>query len=249
MPSAPVAMIAATREHPCRRPSARPQRVLAARWRLQDRRDGGPRRGARAAGSGPDRPRRHERRGRPLQGLQQARDQADRRARGLLRRGPQGDQGADAVRAQPHHPAGRKRRRLRQPRPAHLGRLPRGLLARQGQRRHGAAGAPLRGRDRPHRLPAVALLPAPGRRAPRRRPRPPRRPDPGLRPRPGLLRGAEERDRRPGQGERGDRPLRPRAEAAPSSPPPTSTTCGARTSNTTRRCSACRRSRPWKRRR
>ena len=65
----------------------------------------------------------------------------------------------------------------------------------------------------------------------RRRPRPPRRPDPGLRPRPGLLRGAEERHRRAGQGERGDRPLRPRAEAGRWSPPPTSTTCGARTSN------------------
>ena len=33
------------------------------------------------------------------------------------------------------------------------------------------------------------------------------------------------------------------------SAPPTSTTCAARTSTTTRRCSACRRSRPWKRRR
>ena len=60
-----------------------------------------------------------------------------------------------------------------------------------------------------HRLPAVALLPAPGRGAPRRRPRPPRRPDPGLRARAGLLRGAEERHRRAGQGQRGDRPLRP----------------------------------------
>ena len=67
--------------------------------------------------------------------------------------------------------------------------------------------------------------------------------------RPGLLRGAEERDRRAGQGERGDRPLRPRARPARWSAPPTSTTCGARTSTTTRRCSACRRSRPWKRRR
>ncbi len=75
-------------------------------------------------------------------------------------------------------------------------------------------GAALRGRDRPHRLPAVALLPPPGRRARRRRPRPPRRPDPGLRPRAGLLRGAEERDRGAGQGQPGDRPLRPRAGPA-----------------------------------
>ena len=233
------------REHRSRRPSPRPQRVLAARRRLQDRRDGGAGGGARAAGPGADRPRGDERRGRPLQGLRQARDQADRRARGLLGRRPPRDQGADPLRAQPPDPARRERPGLRQPGQAHLGRLPRGLLARQGQRRHGAAGAPLRGRDRPHRLPAVALLPAPGRRARRRRPRPPRRPDPGLRPRPGLLRGAEERDRRAGQGERGDRPLRPRAEAGRWSGPPTSTTCGARTSTTTRRCSACRPSRPW----
>ena len=214
MPSAPLGMIGRTREHAHRRPSPRPQRVLAARRRLQDRRDGGARRRARPAGARAHRPRRDERRGRPLQGLQQARDQTDRRARGLPGRRPQDDQGADPLRAQPPDPAGRKRHRLRQPGQAHLGRLPRGLLARQGQRRHGAARRPLRGRHRAHRLPAVALLPAPGRRARRRRPRPPRRPDPGLRPRPGLLRGAEERDRRAGQGQRGDRPLRPRAGPA-----------------------------------
>ena len=74
--------------------------------------------------------------------------------------------------------------------------------------------APRRGGDRPHRLPAVALLPAAGRRARRRRPRPPRRPDPGLRPRAGLLRGPEKRDRRAGAGQPGDRPLRPRAGPA-----------------------------------
>ena len=124
------------------------------------------------------------------------------------------DQGADALRAQPPDAAGGERQGVRQPRPAHLGRLPRRLLARQGQRRHGAAGPALGGRHRSHRLSAVALLPAPGRRARRRRPRPSRRPDPGLRPRPGLLRGAEERHRRAGQGQRGDRPLRPRAGPA-----------------------------------
>ena len=53
----------------------------------------------------------------------QARDQADRRPRGLLRRRPQGDQGAGPLRAQPPDPAGRERRRLRatwssSPRPA-----------------------------------------------------------------------------------------------------------------------------------
>ena len=51
-----------------------------------------------------------------------------------------GDQGADPLRAQPPDPAGRDRHGLRQPGQADLGRLPRRLLARQGQRRHGAAG-------------------------------------------------------------------------------------------------------------
>ena len=181
---------------------------------MQDRRDGGPRRGDGAARPGPHRPRRDERGRRALQGLQEARDQADRRLRGLPRRRRQDAQGEAEVRAQPPHPAGRERRRLRQPGQAHLGRLPRGLLARQGQRRHGAARRALRGRDRAHRLPAVALLPPPGRGAARRRARPPRRPDPGLRPRAGLLRGAEERHPRAGQGQRGDRPLRARAGPA-----------------------------------
>ena len=68
------------------------------------------------------------------------------------------------------------RDRLRQPRQAQLGRLPRGLRARQGERRPGDAGAPLGGRDRAHRLPAVALLPPDRRGPPRRGPRPRRRP-------------------------------------------------------------------------
>ncbi len=71
-----------------------------------------------------------------------------------------------------------------------------------------------RGRDRPHRLPAVALLPPPGRGAARRRPRPRRRPDPGVRPRPGLLRGPEERDRRAGEGQPRHRRDRPRGRPA-----------------------------------
>ena len=170
--SAPLGMIALLREHALSRPSPCPQRVLAARWRLQDRRDGGPRGGARPARARPHRPRRDERRRRPLQGLQEARDQADRRPRGLLRRRPRRDQGAGPLRAQPPDPAGRERHRLRQPGQAHLGRLPRGLLARQGERRHGPARVPLRGGHRPHRLPAVALLPAAGRRARRTTPAP-----------------------------------------------------------------------------
>ena len=56
--------------------------------------------------------------------------------------------------------------------------------------------APLRGRDRAHRLPAVALLPAARRRQPGRGARARRRADAGLRPRERLLRGPEERDRR-----------------------------------------------------
>ena len=64
-----------------------------------------------------------------------------------------------------------------------------------------------------------------------------------LRGRPALLRGAGERDRRAGEGERGDRAIRARAQIARWSRPPTSTTSGARTTPTTRRCSACRRSR------
>ena len=74
-----------------------------------------------------------------------------------------------------------ERHRLPQPGQAHLGGLPRGLRARQGERRHGAARALLRGRDRAHRLPAVALLPPADRGAPGRRPRPPRRPRQALR--------------------------------------------------------------------
>ena len=81
-----------------------------------------------------------------------------------------------ARRAQPPDPARGQRRGLPEFGEADLGRLPRGLRARQGERGHGAAGPPLRGRDRAHRLPAVALLPAPDRGAARRRPRPHRRP-------------------------------------------------------------------------
>ena len=68
------------------------------------------------------------------------------------------------------------------------------------------------------------------------------RPDAGLRPRQRLLRGPEERHRRPGQGQRGHRAHRPRGRAAAGGHRATSTTCAARTTTTTRRCSACRRS-------
>ena len=57
------------------------------------------------------------------------------------------DAAGDALRAQPPHPAGLQPG-IPQPGEAQLRRLPRGLLARQGQRRHGAPIGPLRGSDR-----------------------------------------------------------------------------------------------------
>ncbi len=76
------------------------------------------------------------------------------------------------------------------------------------------ARALLEGRDRAHRLPAVALLPPPRRGQPGRGARPRRRPDADLRRRERLLRGPEERHRRAGQGERGHRAHRPRGRPA-----------------------------------
>ena len=64
----PATYDVAAREHPCLRPSARPLRVLAARRRVQDRGPRRARRRVRPAGHRPDRPRRHERRGRAVQG-------------------------------------------------------------------------------------------------------------------------------------------------------------------------------------
>ena len=66
-------------------------------------------------------------------------------------------------RAQPPDAARRRRRRLPQPRQALLGRLPRGAAPRQADGRPRAGAAPLRGGDRAHRLPGLALLPAPAR--------------------------------------------------------------------------------------
>ena len=117
---------------------------------------GRPRGRLRPAGDRPHRPRRHERLGRALQGLQEARRQADPRPRGLLRRRPHGPRGQD--RAQPPDAARRQRRGLPQPRQALERRLPRGPVPRQAGRRPRAARAPRRGRHRALRLP--------GRRAP-----------------------------------------------------------------------------------
>ena len=139
-------------------------------------------------------------------------DQADPRLRDLPRRRPR-EPLVGARRAQPPHAAGRLGRRLPQPRQALLGGLPRGPAPRQAEPRHGPARRARRGHHRPHRLPGLALLPAPGRRSRRRGARPRRRPDERLRRRQRLLRGPEERHRRPGQGQRGHRADRARGRA------------------------------------
>ena len=172
----------------------------------QDRRPRRPRGRLRPARARPHRPRCDERLGRALQGLQEARHQADPRPRGLLRRRPHGPRGQD--RAQPPDAPRRHRRGLPQPHEALQRRLPRGPLPRQAGRRPRVPRAPRRGRHRVHRLPRLALLP-PHRRGPRPagpRARRPARPD--LRPRGRLLRGPAQRDRRAGAGQRADREVR-----------------------------------------
>ena len=195
-----------------RRAPARPLRVLPARRRVQDRQARRARGSVRAAGAGAHRPRGHERRRGASEGLPQARHQADPGLRGLLRRRP--PQRRRQVRAQPPDAAGAVRRRVPQPRQAHQRRLPRGLSPRQGQRGPGAARSPLGGRDRPHRLPAVALLPAPGGRQPGGGARARRRADRRLRRRERVLRAPAQRAGGPGQGQRGDRAHRPRGRPA-----------------------------------
>ena len=144
------------------------------------------------------------------------------------------------ARAQSPHAAGRQRRRLPQPRQALLGRLPGGPAARQADGRPRAGRAPLRGRDRAHRLPGLALLPAPAGRSRAGGARARRRAAARVRRRERLLRGAEERPRAAGQVQRGDRARSPARSAAASWAPATCTTCAARTTTTTRRCCACR---------
>ena len=80
-------------------------------------------------------------------------------------------------------------------------------------------------------------------------PRAPGRADPDLRPRGRLPRGPEERADRAGAGQRGDAQVRAGDRAARSSARPTCTTCARRTSATTPRCCACRRSPRSRRRR
>ena len=139
--------------------------------------------------------------------MQEARDQADSRLRGLSRGQPE-DRGGP-LRAQPPHAARAERCRVSQPRQADERRLPRGVQARQGERRPRAAPAPFGGRHRAHRLPPVPLLPAADRRQPGRGAQARGRPRPDIRPGQRLLRGPEERPGRAGQGQRRDREDRP----------------------------------------
>ena len=181
---------------------------------MQDRRARRAGRGLRPAGPGAHRSRRHERRRGPLQGLQEARLEADRGLRDLLRGRPPGGH-PDADGAQPPDAAGVLGRGLPQPRQALLGRLPGRAAAGQADRRSRPARAPPRGRDRAHRLPGLALLPAAARGPRRRRPRARAGADRDPRRGERVLRGAEERTGRPGEVQRGDRADRPRARREP----------------------------------
>ncbi len=111
------------REHAVLRPPARPLGVLAARRCVQDRQARRPRGGVRPAGARAHRPRRDERLGRAVQGVREARRQADPGPRGVLRRRPHDPRGPD--RAQPPDAARRDRRGLPEPHQAVERRLPR----------------------------------------------------------------------------------------------------------------------------
>ena len=176
---------------------------------MQDRPPRRARGGVRAAGAGTHRPRRDERRGRAVQGLQEARRQADPGPRGVLRGRPLDPRGQD--RAQPPHAARAGRRGLPQPHQALERRLPGRPAPGQAGRRHGAARAPREGRDRVHRLPGVPLEPADRRGPARGRPRASRRPRAGVRPGERLRGDPAQRHRRAGAGQRGHRQVRARA--------------------------------------
>ena len=225
-----------------RRPPPCPQRVLAARRRLQDRCAGGPGGRARDARARAHRSRRDERRGRALQGVQGERDQADPRARGLPGRRPSPRRcSASSATTSPC---------WRPPRPAFAtwsSSTSAGFLEGFGR---GKPSVDTELLDR-HSDGVIALTGCLQSRfcrrlveeRPGRRPGAPRRADRRLRPRERLLRD-------PGQRAAPSRTRRTRASSAsPASSagrwwrPPTSTTCAARTTRTTRRCSACRRSR------
>ena len=164
---------------------------------MQDRGARGARRGVRPAGARADRPRRDERRGRALQGVPQARHQADRRLRGLLRRRPHGRR-PEPRRAQPPDAAGRRsttgyRNLVKLSSAGFLEGLQRGKPTVDM-----ALSSPRRGRHRADGLPGVALLPAAGRGPGPGGAGSPRRPAARVRAGARLLRGPEERHRRAG---------------------------------------------------
>ena len=195
------------------RASPRPLRVLPARWRVQDRPPRRACRGVRPTRPRADRPRRHERCRRVVHRVPQARHQADPRLRGVRRRRPR-PAGPGPARPLPPHASGRHPDRLPKPGQAVLGGLPRGLSARQAIGRPRPDRRPRRGCHRPDRMPAIALLPVSPRRASRRRARACRPAAVGVRSRQRVLRGAEERPRAPGPGQRGHRADRTRGGAA-----------------------------------
>ena len=133
---------------------------------------------------------------------------------------------------------------FREPGQAQLGRLPRGVLARQGERRHGAALA--------HSEGVIALTGCLQSRFCRRLVED--RPDDARAHIDDLIQafGPEQvyfelqRNGIAEQDKANEGIVRtPASSAGRWWQPPTSTTCAARTTTTTRRCSACRRSRRW----
>ena len=178
-----------------RRASARPQRVLAARRRLQDRR--ARRRGRPSSASRRSGLTDHGVMNGSIELYKACKKHGIKPILGLeayfvddisVGRGP--------LRAQP--PDAARRRTTRASATSSSSRSA-GFL--EGYKRGkanvdlGAARAPLEGRHRAHRLPPVALLPAPDRRRPGRGARARRRPGADLRRRQRLLRGPEERPR------------------------------------------------------
>ena len=154
----------------------------------------------------------------------------------------------DEVGAQPPDPAGGRRDRLPEPRQAQLGRFPRGLRPRQGERRSAMLERYSEG--------VIALTGCLQSRFCRRLVED--RPDEARAHADDLLRSSAARTstsscRSTGSPSR-TRPTRASSGSRASSAgrwsgPPTFTTCGARTTATTRRCSACRPSRRSRRRR
>ena len=182
---------------------------------MQDRGARRARRRLRPAGPRADRPRRHERRGRALQGG--AASTASSRSSAARSTSSTTTPGARTAR-RPNGRVERNHLTLLAASDAGYRNLVKlssagfleGLHRGKPNARHGPARRPRRGHHRADRLPGLALLPAPRRRPRRRGPRARRRPAAGLRRRQRLLRGPEERHRRAGQGQRGHRPDRPR---------------------------------------